>query len=76
MGEPINETGQYGDGLIVRGLHVLLFDTINVSTVYHRLVGEGLMLKPEYMFIDDTGLPSAFMAKYYTNVRFSVFVLI
>ena len=76
VGEPINETGQYGDGLIVRGSHVLLFDTINASTVYHRLIGESLMLKPEYMFIEDTGTPSAFMEKYYTNVRFSVVIML
>ena len=33
--EPLNETGLNGDGLIIRGSHLLFFDTIDKSTVAH-----------------------------------------
>lgn len=71
----MNETGQYGDGLIIRGTHTLLFDTIDKSTIAHRLLGESLMLKPEYMFIEDNGLPSSFTEKYFTNVRLNCTII-
>ena len=69
MGEPINETGLDGKGLVIRGAHILLFDDIMKSTVDHRVIGEELMLRPELLFIQDTGSPNDFINKYYTNVR-------
>ena len=66
--EPLNETGLNGDGLIIRGSHLLFFDTIDKSTVAHRVAGTALMLRPEYLFIEDEGSPGDFMNKYYTNV--------
>ena len=68
VGEPLNETGLNGDGLIIRGSHLLFFDTIDKSTVAHRVTGTVLMLRPEYLFIEDEGSPGDFMKKYYTNV--------
>ncbi len=71
VGEPINETGLDGKGLIIRGTHYLLFDTIEQSTVDQRVLGEALMLRPELLFVEDSGSPSDFMDKYFTNVSIS-----
>ena len=40
MGEPLNETGQFGDGLIVRGRHFVILDNFMNSTIYHRVLGQ------------------------------------
>ena len=44
MGEPLNEPGQSGDGLIARGKHLLLVDKIENSGKLHRQLGERLLL--------------------------------
>jgi len=68
VGEPINETGVDGEGLIIKGSHILLLDSINQSTFQHRLIAEAMMLRPELLFIQDNGNPSDFTNKYFTNV--------
>ena len=68
VGEPLNETGQFGDGLIIRGKHVVLLDNIENSTLYHRLVAEGLMIEPVHGVQPSTDSPSDIVAKYFTNV--------
>jgi len=42
--EPLNENGQFGDGLIARGKHLLLLDKIENSGKLHRQLGERLLL--------------------------------
>ena len=68
VGEPLNETGQFGDGLIIRGKHVVLLDNIENSTIYHRIVAEALMMEPVHGVQPSTDSPSDYVAKYYTNV--------
>ena len=51
-GEPLNETGQYGDGLIIRGKQYVMLDNITFSTYFHRMFGEVLMLEPELLFAE------------------------
>ena len=68
VGEPLNETGQFGDGLIIRGKHVVVLDNIENSTLYHRLVAEGLMIEPVHGVQPSTDSPSDIVAKYFTNV--------
>ena len=51
-GEPLNETGQYGEGLIIRGKQYVILDNITSSTYLHRIFGEGLMLEPELAFAE------------------------
>ena len=46
VGEALNEPGQFGDGLIVRGKHWILNTTISESARKHRLAAEEMMLKP------------------------------
>ena len=48
--EPLNETGQYGEGLIIRGKHVVILDDLKSSTYLHRMIGEGMMLEPQIAF--------------------------
>ena len=52
--EPLNETGQFGEGLIIRGKHFLLLDTLASSSYLHHMFGEGLMLEPELAFTEST----------------------
>jgi lysosomal alpha-mannosidase len=47
VGEPLNETGQFGDGLVVRGRHFVILDNFINSTIYHRTLGETLLLTPQ-----------------------------
>ena len=68
VGEPLNETGQFGDGLIIRGRHLVLLDDYVNSTFYQRLLGELLMLEPMQAFMPSTDSPSDYMDKYFTNV--------
>lgn len=37
--EALNEPGQFGDGLIVRGFHYVILDNFSSSTLYQRLIG-------------------------------------
>ena len=67
--EPLNEPGIDGKGLIIRGRHLVVLDTVEDSNIYHRKLGEMLMLREYPLFVRDSGPPSDFMQKYYTNVR-------
>lgn len=63
VGEALNEPGQFGDGLIIRGKHYLLLDTVNKSSTAHRLLGEQLMLEPQLAFLPSTGNITNFTAE-------------
>ena len=52
VGEPLNETGQYGDGLMVRGKHYVLLTTPDMAAVHHRLIGEQVYMQPSLMFTE------------------------
>ena len=68
VNEPLNEPGVDGKGLIIRGRHLVLIDNVENSTIYHRMLGELLMMRPYPLFISDSGDPKDFMEKYTTNV--------
>ena len=54
VGEPLNETGQFGEGLIIRGKHFVLVDNIDKSSTAHRLMAEQLFLAPRLSFNPST----------------------
>ena len=69
VGEHLNETGQFGDGLIVRGTHLLVVDSIENSARLHRDLGERMLLPAALMFhksVDTT--PSQYIQAYNTKV--------
>ena len=45
VGEPLNETA-FGQGLVVRGRHLLLLDTPSSSAVNHRILSQEFFMKP------------------------------
>ncbi len=45
LGEPLNET-EYGQGLVVRGRHLLIIDTPDNSTFFHRTNAQQLFMQP------------------------------
>jgi lysosomal alpha-mannosidase len=69
VGEPINETGVDGSGLIIRGKHYVLLDNVTNSTTAHRVFGEELMLKPYQVFVRSTKSYGDWAANYKTSVR-------
>ena len=66
FGEALNETGQFGDGLIIRGRHWVVFDTVSNSSALHRLLGEQLLLRPMLTFHRDRRSPSDYAKNYNT----------
>ncbi|CAF1668432.1 unnamed protein product [Rotaria magnacalcarata] len=45
VGEPLNETA-YGQGLVVRGRHILILETPEASAGYHRVAAQRLYMHP------------------------------
>ena len=64
MGEPLNEDGQFGDGLIARGKHLLLVDKIENSGKLHRQLGERLLLPPTILIHNGSESISDFSKNY------------
>ena len=56
MGEALDEEGLSGKGLVVRGKHLLILDTIDNSAHTQRMMAEELMMIPELAFTQDKGL--------------------
>ncbi|XP_033643770.1 lysosomal alpha-mannosidase-like [Asterias rubens] len=50
VGEPLNETGQFGDGIIVRGKHSVLFTSVATAAAAHRTLGEEIFMAPSLSF--------------------------
>ena len=45
VGEPLNETA-YGDGLVVRGRHILILESPDTSALYHRTASQRFFMHP------------------------------
>jgi len=67
VGEPLNEPGQFGDGLIARGKHLLLVDKIENSGKLHRQLGERLLL-PATILIHNNREPISDFSKNYNGM--------
>ena len=66
VGEALNESGVFGDGLIIRGRHWVVFDTVENSSATHRLLGEQLLLRPMLTFHRDRRSFSDYSKNYNT----------
>ncbi|XP_071952735.1 lysosomal alpha-mannosidase-like [Antedon mediterranea] len=51
VGEPLNESGQFGDGLMVRGKHFVQLAKPSDAGKMHRSLGEKLYMAPMVMFM-------------------------
>ena len=51
VGEPLNETGIFGDGLVTRGKHRLLLSKPGTAAKAHRVQGELLMMQPILRYV-------------------------
>jgi len=69
VGEPLNEPGQFGDGLIARGKHLLLVDKIENSAKLHRQLGERLLLPATILIHNSKQSISEFSKNYNGIVR-------
>ena len=56
VGEALDEKGLSGEGLIIRGKHLLILDTIDESAHTQRMMAEELMMTPELAFTPTDGL--------------------
>ena len=54
--EPLNEPGINGKGLIIRGKHLLILDTVDNSAYTQRMMAEELMMIPELSFTQNEGI--------------------
>ncbi|XP_078660424.1 lysosomal alpha-mannosidase-like isoform X1 [Branchiostoma floridae x Branchiostoma belcheri] len=54
VGEALNETGVFGDGLVARGKHYLMLESPADSGQLHRTLGEQLYMAPAVSFTPNT----------------------
>ncbi|CAF0726334.1 unnamed protein product [Adineta ricciae] len=64
VGEPMNETA-YGTGLVVRGRHVLILETPQLSASHHRPTAQQLFMSP----LQTYALPGISYTDYSNNYR-------
>ena len=76
VSEALNEPGQYGDGLIVRGKHYVIFDNYTSSTYIHRIVAEMMMLEPELAFDESTSSFDDLKSRYNLQVSIMIHLLL
>ena len=68
-GEPLNEPGRDGRGLIVRGRFLVLLETSKNSARLHRVVGEEEFLRPFLAFSDNAQLWTEYDNKFRKDMR-------
>lgn len=68
VGEPLNEPGVDGKGLIIRGKHVLQLSTFDDAAVKHREMAQSMFLEPIISFVPDVASYDDFSKNYHTQV--------
>lgn len=68
VGEPLNEPGTDGKGLIIRGKHVLQLSTFDEAAVKHREAALAMFLEPIISFVPDVATYDVFSKSYHTQV--------
>lgn len=64
VGEPLNETGITGNGLVIRGKHYLLLSSISEAAALHRDLAEQLFMAPVVSFAAINEKPEKYKAKH------------
>ncbi|CAL1531573.1 unnamed protein product [Lymnaea stagnalis] len=67
VGEALNEPGTDGNGLIVKGIHYLLFDTVQNSASIYRPLAQEIFLQPQVTFSDLNVDPASYVQKFRTK---------
>ncbi|XP_078541425.1 lysosomal alpha-mannosidase [Lissotriton helveticus] len=57
VGEPLLEPGEYKDGLVVRGKHILFLDTVESSADHHRPEAQQEYMAPQIVLAPGGGPP-------------------
>ncbi|XP_071107458.1 lysosomal alpha-mannosidase-like [Haliotis cracherodii] len=70
VGEPLNETGDDGKGLVAIGSHYLFLDTVPASAAKHRLLAEEIYMKPMVSFSETDHTFQSWSDLYVTNRSF------
>lgn len=68
VGEPLNEPGVDGKGLIIRGRHVLQLSSLDEAGKGHREAGREMFLEPILSFVPDVAPYDVFSKSYHTEV--------
>ncbi|KYO34592.1 lysosomal alpha-mannosidase [Alligator mississippiensis] len=58
VGEPLMEPGDFHDGLVVRGRHLVLLDTVESSPTRHRLQAQQEFMAPQLVLAPGSAAPS------------------
>ncbi|CAG5130757.1 unnamed protein product, partial [Candidula unifasciata] len=72
VGEPLNETGPDGKGLIIRGTHYLVLDAPATAARVYRTVAQEVLLTPQLSFSNSNILPGQYVKNFvtvYTGLR-------
>ena len=64
VGEPLNETGTTGEGLVIRGTHIAILANAGISPFLHRFLGDMLMLDALYGFTPSSQSYSDYVKSY------------
>ncbi|XP_059158646.1 lysosomal alpha-mannosidase-like isoform X2 [Physella acuta] len=67
VGEPLNETGIDGKGLIIRGTHYLVLDNVETSASIYRPLAQEIFLQPQVTFSDLKVEPSVYVQLFRTQ---------
>ena len=68
VNEALSEVGKNGEGLVIRGHHIVLVDNFDNSTVYQRSIGEFLMMRSLPMVAADSEVPAKFIQNFHGSV--------
>lgn len=70
VGEPLNETGVDGRGLVITGRHWLLLSTPQNGARRHRTYAQEMFYQPLFMFSPTDGTFGSYSGNFKTSVSY------
>uniref|UniRef100_A0A2C9M4I6 Glycoside hydrolase family 38 central domain-containing protein n=1 Tax=Biomphalaria glabrata TaxID=6526 RepID=A0A2C9M4I6_BIOGL len=67
VGEPLNEPGDDGKGLIIKGTHYLVLDSVENSASIYRPLAQQIFWEPQVSFSDLNIDPASYVKKFKTK---------